>query len=178
MVDQSGLNALDRALRLAEAAAAAVAGFMMLAAMVLTSADALMRYGLNRPLNFNYFLTESYLMVGIVCMPMAWAFRTGGYIRISFLLHMLPARLGLVLLRVGLLASVAYIADLAWLAGMEWFRLFRTGEVEMGVIDWPWSWSWIWIPIGLGLLVLRLLLLAFGPAAVLTIIHDAEEDGV
>jgi TRAP-type C4-dicarboxylate transport system permease small subunit len=176
---QSIYSIVDRTIRPVEAAAACFAAAAMLLAMVLTSADALLRYGLNRPLNFNYFLTEYYIMVAMICMPLAWAFRTGGYIRISFLLHALPKRAGDLLLRAGLLLAAIYISDLAWLGGLEWYDVYRSGEVEMGVIDWPWSWSWIWVPVGLWLLALRLLLCALGPAADLdTSVASAGEDGV
>jgi TRAP-type C4-dicarboxylate transport system permease small subunit len=168
----------DRVLQPIENVAALIAGVMTVVAMLLTSLDATLRYTINAPLNFNYFLTEQYLMVGLICMPLAWAFRTGGYIRISFLAHALPPKVANMLLRVGLIASFLYVADLALLAAEEWYKLYEAGAVEMGVIDWPWHWSWIWVPIGLTLLALRLLLTAFGPAEDLDIVHNPEEEGV
>ena len=171
-------RALNRVLAPVEVAAAVIAALMMLIAMVLNTADALLRYAINSPLNFNLFVTENYLMVGLICMPMAWAFRTGGYIRITFLLHALPRKVGDILLRVGLLASGIYCAQLAWLSGYNWWDAYSTNSVDMGVMDWPWHWSWIWIPIGMGLLSLRLLLTTIGPAAGLDVSHEIEEEAV
>jgi TRAP-type C4-dicarboxylate transport system permease small subunit len=156
-------GAIDRALRKVEAAAAIVGGAMMLTAMLLTSLDALLRYGFNRPLSFNFYLTENYLMVGLMCLPLAWGFRAGGYIRVMALARLLPSQARNLLLRAGLLAGAVYIAALAWLAGVWFWDVYQRGDVRMGMIDWPVAWSWVWIPIGLGLLALRLLMMSFGP---------------
>lgn len=168
----------DRVLRPIESGAAIVAAAMVLAAMALNSLDALMRYTLSSPIKFNYFVTENYLMVGMICMPLAWAFRTGGYFRISFLYNVLPAAVGNIMLRAGLLASGLYCGDLAWLAGRNWHETFEKGSIEIGVYDWPWHWSWIWVPLGMALLALRLLLMAIGPDSELAPHHADEEDAV
>jgi TRAP-type C4-dicarboxylate transport system permease small subunit len=171
-------TALDRVLKPVEITAALIAGAMMLAAMVMNTADALLRYLLNSPLKINYFVTENYLMVGLICLPMAWAFRTGGYIRISLLLNSLPRQAGDLLLRAGLLASGIYCADLAWLSAGNWFETYEKGSIEMGVYDWPWHWSWIWVPLGMGILALRLLVMAIGPSNELAPQHEFEEEAV
>lgn len=165
---ESGLHALlDRSLRWLEDLSAALAGAIMFAAMVLVSLDALLRYLFGAPLTFQYYLTEKYLMVGMVALPLAWGFRTGGYIRIEGLVQALPRRLRTLVLRAGLLVSAAYIAVLAWLGGAYFISALRKNEVVIGVFDWPVSWSWIWIPVGCGLLALRLILTAIGPAGAL-----------
>lgn len=161
---ESSLHALlDRPLRWLEDLSAALAGAIMLVAMMLVSLDALLRYLFGAPLTFQYYLTEKYLMIGMVALPLAWGFRTGGYIRIEGLVQALPRGLRTLVLRAGLLLGAAYIAVLAWLGGAYFLSAFRKGEVVMGVFDWPVSWSWIWIPVGCGLLALRLLLTAIGP---------------
>jgi TRAP-type C4-dicarboxylate transport system permease small subunit len=166
---------VDRILRLFENGAAIVGATMMLAAMTITTFDALLRYTINRPLSFNYFLTEQYLLVGLVCLPLAWGFRTGGFIRITFLLQVIPQSAGNLLLRVGLLASSMFCADLAWMSGQNWYSLYTQGLVEMDVIDWPVHLSWIWVPIGCGLLSLRLLLSVFGASKDLNVVQTTEE---
>ncbi|MFV0493282.1 MAG: TRAP transporter small permease [Pseudorhodobacter sp.] len=163
-LDRRGVyGVLDKALRIPELMAACTGGFFMVAAMVLTSADAILRYFFNAPLTWNSYLTTYYLMVGMFVMPMAWGYRTGGYIRIVFLASMLPHNMAYLLLRLGKIVGAAYFGALGWLAGEHFWEVFQRGDVEMGLIDWPVSWSWVWIPIGLGLLSLRMLLMAFGP---------------
>jgi TRAP-type C4-dicarboxylate transport system permease small subunit len=157
-------RALDAVVRPAEITAAAAGGALMLAAMLLTSVDVVARYLFNAPLEFNQYLTETYLMIGLMTLPLAWGFRAGGYIRVVGLVQALPSSAGQLLLRIGLLSGSGYIAVLAWLAGEKWWETFQDGSVDMGIIDWPVSWSWISIPIGLGLLCLRLALMSIGPA--------------
>lgn len=167
---------LDPPLRLLENVAVVVAGLLMLIAMVLVSADALLRYLVNAPLTFQYYLTEKYLMVGLVCLSLAWGFRTGGHIRIEGLVQHLPKALSNAVLRVGLLVSAGYIAVLGWLGGKHFLHAFRLDEVVIGVFDWPVAWSWVWIPLGCGLLALRLLLTALGPTAKLHEKHEHAEE--
>jgi TRAP-type C4-dicarboxylate transport system permease small subunit len=157
-------RALDSLVRPAEIAAAIVGALLMLATMLLTSVDVVARYILNAPLEFNQYLTETYLMVGMICLPLAWGFRAGGYIRVVGMVQAMPSKIGQPLLRFGLLAGSVYIAVLGWLAGEKWWETWQDGSVDMGIIDWPVSWSWLPVPIGLTLLSLRLLLMAIGPA--------------
>jgi TRAP-type C4-dicarboxylate transport system permease small subunit len=157
-------GALERALQPVEAAAAILGGVFMLTAMVLTSADALMRYAFNAPIIFNFYLTEKYLLVGLMTLPMAWGFRTGGYIRLVSALYLLPPLGRSLLLRTGLLVSGAYVAVLASLSGKHFWEVYQRGDVQMGIIDWPMAWSWVWVPLGLGLLALRLFLMASAPS--------------
>ena len=155
---------LDRFVRPAELAAAIAGAVLMLGTMLLTSVDVVARYLLNAPLEFNQYLTETYLMVGMMCLPLAWGFRAGGYIRVVGVIQAMPTRVGQPLLRIGLLAGSAYIAVLASLAGEKWWETWKDGSVDMGIIDWPVSWSWLPVPIGLALLSLRLILMSIGPA--------------
>jgi TRAP-type C4-dicarboxylate transport system permease small subunit len=170
---------LDAGVRPIEVAAAIFGSAMMLGCMLLTSVDVVARYLLDAPLWFNQYLTENYLMVGLMTLPLAWGFRSGGYIRVVGMVQAMPSALGQFLLRAGLLAGGVYVAALAWFSGIRWWEAFEDGSVDMGVIDWPVSWSWIWVPIGLGLFALRLALMSIGPARELHFDETViSEDGV
>ncbi len=176
MTGDGMLCRIDRAFRKIELAAAIVGAALMLGTMVLISFDALLRYTFNAPLSFAFYLTENYLMVGMMTLPLAWGFRRGGFIRISAFVQLMPEMIRELFLRVGLLAGSAYVAVLAWLAGGHFLEVYESGDVQMGVIDWPVSWSWVWIPIGVGLLAVRLVLMAFGPSSDLHGNHDDAEE--
>jgi TRAP-type C4-dicarboxylate transport system permease small subunit len=163
---------LDCSLRPVEAAAAVVGGLMMLLAMVLMTLDAIMRYLFTSPIEIAPRLIEFYLMVGMFAMPLAWGFRTGGYIRIVAAVASLPARVRNFIMRAGLLTSSVYVAGLAWASGVHFLETWRSKEVYVGVIDWSIAWSWIWVPVGLGLLAARLVLMSFGAAEDLTVTHS------
>ena len=162
-------RACNRLVSRLENVAVAVAGLAMLAAMLLTSLDAIMRYLFNSPISFQQYLTENYLLVAMINMAFAWGFRAGGYVRIETLLTQLPRSFGNGTVRLGLLISAAYVAVLAWLAGGTFLEAYTKGATHFGEIDWPVSWSWFWIPVGCGLLALRLTLIATGPADVFAV---------
>ena len=166
------LGALDAAFRPLENAAAIAGGVMMVLAMVLMTMDAVLRYLFSAPIQFAPRLIEFYFMVGMFSMPLAWGFRTGGYIRIMAGIASFPARARTAVLRLGLLVSSVYVAGLAWTSGGHFLETWRTGEVYVGVLDWSVAWSWIWVPVGLALLAVRLVLMAFGAAEDLTITHS------
>ena len=170
-------RAVEAVLRPLELVAAIVGGLMMLTAMLLTTADALLRYGFDAPLSWNYYLTENYLLVGMICLPLAWGFRAGGYIRVMALAQALPARARDFILRAGLLAGSVYIFLLAWLAGQRFLEAWRTNAIDMGIWDWRVDLSWIWVPVGLALFGFRLVSTAMGPTAGLHFNYedDAEE---
>jgi TRAP-type C4-dicarboxylate transport system permease small subunit len=157
-------GALDRMLSWFENGAMVVAGIVMLAAMVLTAVDAVLRYAFNAPLTFQQYLTENYLLVAMTNLAFAWGFRQGGYIRIESLVGLLPTALSHALVRLGLIIGAGYISVLAWTASEKFLDAWRRNAVVFGEIDWPISWSWIWIPVGCGLFALRLMLIATGPA--------------
>jgi TRAP-type C4-dicarboxylate transport system permease small subunit len=60
------------------------------AMMCLTSADALSRYLLKRPIIGAYEITEKYLMVAAIFLGLSYAFRGGVFIRVTFLVDRLP----------------------------------------------------------------------------------------
>ena len=59
--------------------------------MLLTSADALLRYAINAPVTGAYEITEKYLMPASVFLGMTYAYRGGAFIRVTFLVDKLPA---------------------------------------------------------------------------------------
>jgi TRAP-type C4-dicarboxylate transport system permease small subunit len=67
----------------------------MLSMMCLTSADALSRYLLNRPILGAYEFTEKYLMVASIFLGLSYAYRGGMFIRVTFLVDRLPPALKL-----------------------------------------------------------------------------------
>jgi TRAP-type C4-dicarboxylate transport system permease small subunit len=83
------LQSLEKWLAFAErllVLAGAVATFVM---MCLTSADAISRYLFNSPIVGAYEITEKYLMVAAVFLGLSFAYRGGGFIRVTFLVDRL-----------------------------------------------------------------------------------------
>jgi TRAP-type C4-dicarboxylate transport system permease small subunit len=63
--------------------------------MLLTTADAGGRYLFNKPLTGAYEITASYLMIAAVFLAMCYGYRTGAYIRVTFLADRLPSQVRL-----------------------------------------------------------------------------------
>jgi TRAP-type C4-dicarboxylate transport system permease small subunit len=148
----------DAGLRLVENALAALGGIAIASAMLLVSADAVMRHLFSAPLTFQFTLTESYLMVMGFSLALPWGYRTGGRIRIMLLLEGIAGGPRGWLIRGGNVIAAFYLSVLAWKALEKTIAAFQRNDLVMGVIDWPVGWSWVWIPIGLMILALRLLL--------------------
>lgn len=146
-----------------EFAAMIVAGIAVVSAMLLVSADALLRYLFSAPLAFQLHVSEFYLLPASMMMALAWGYRTGGAIQITMLISSLPERVVAPLMRLLLAASALYMAYLTWRSFLVFERALRRNEVVMGVVDWPVSLSWVWIFAGCGLLGLRLAMDAIAP---------------
>ena len=82
-----------------------LAAFVM---MCLTSADALSRYALNRPILGAYEITEKYLMVAAIFLGLSYAYRGGVFIRVTFLVDRLPGTLKLAANTLAYLVSLAF----------------------------------------------------------------------
>jgi TRAP-type C4-dicarboxylate transport system permease small subunit len=63
--------------------------------MLLTTADAAGRYLFNRPITGAYEITANYLMIAAVFLAVYYGYRTGAYIRVSFLADRLPRKVRL-----------------------------------------------------------------------------------
>lgn len=154
---------LDAGLCRIELAALVIAGIAVVSAMLLVSADAILRYLFAAPLAFQLHVSEFYLLPASLMMALAWGYRTGGAIQISILVSALPERVAGPLTRVMLAVSGCYVAYLAWRSSFPLIRAWHRNEVVMGVLDWPVSLSWVWITAGCALLAVRLLLDATAP---------------
>jgi TRAP-type C4-dicarboxylate transport system permease small subunit len=143
------LDACERALTLAAALAT-------LGMMLLTTADAVGRYLLNRPILAAYELTTNYLMVAVVFLAMPYAYREGANIRVTFLVGRLGPRARLVVDHLVQLLSIAYAAALVYATFQQARHVLSTGTT-FATLDLP-----LWpahLVVCLGLLLTGLLML-------------------
>ena len=143
------LDACERALTL-------VAALATLGMMLLTTADAVGRYLLNRPILAAYELTTNYLMVAVVFLAMPYAYRQGANIRVTFLVERLGARARQVVDHLVQVLSIAYGAALVYATFQQTRHVLSTGTT-FATLDLP-----LWpahLGVCLGLLVTSLLML-------------------
>lgn len=170
-------RAIERGYRHVELAAAIVAGCTIVVVMLLVSADAILRRVFGQPLTFQLPLSESYLLVAMVMLSLAWGYRRGGTIQVRLLLDVLPKPVADMIMRVGLAASAIYMAVLGALAWSPFYRAWAENEIVLGVIDWPVAWSWVWVPLGCAMLAVRLALDATAPVVGVADSHAGEPSG-
>jgi TRAP-type C4-dicarboxylate transport system permease small subunit len=85
------LKAVEKALFGCELVLVLLAVVSTFALMILTSADAASRYLFNNPITGAYEISEKYLMVASIFLGLSYAYRGGVFIRVTFLVDMLPA---------------------------------------------------------------------------------------
>jgi len=90
------VQSLEKIMTVVETVFTAIAALCAALMMLLTSADAFSRYALNSPLLGAYEITEKYLMVAAIFLGLAYAYRGGAFIRVTFLVDRLSGRARLV----------------------------------------------------------------------------------
>jgi TRAP-type C4-dicarboxylate transport system permease small subunit len=90
--------------------------------MLLTSADAMSRYLLNRPILGAYEITEKYLMVAAIFLGMSYAYRGGAFIRVTILVERMPRRGRLLADHFAHLVSLAYCLIFVAATGQQAWR--------------------------------------------------------
>jgi TRAP-type C4-dicarboxylate transport system permease small subunit len=135
----------------------AIAALCAALMMLLTSADAFSRYALNSPLLGAYEITEKYLMVAAIFLGLAYAYRGGAFIRVTFLVDRLSGRARLV---------ADYFAYLVTL-GFTFVIIYATTQQSLRSLGDATTLSTLPIPAGpaycivpLGFLAMTLLLVA------------------
>jgi TRAP-type C4-dicarboxylate transport system permease small subunit len=133
--------------------AAVVAAFAM---MLLTTADALGRYLLNRPILVALEVTTNYLMIAAVFLALPHAYRDGANIRVTFLVDRLGGAPRLIVSSLVRILSIVYGAVLVFATFQQLRNMFTTGTlfttVELPI--WPGH-----ALVVLGLLVVTLMML-------------------
>jgi TRAP-type C4-dicarboxylate transport system permease small subunit len=128
----------------------------MLAMMCLTSADALSRYLLNRPILGAYELTEKYLMVASIFLGLSYAYRGGMFIRVTFLVDRLPVALKLAVNVVVQIITLAFCL-LVLVASTQQAILGWQDDTTLSALPIPVGPAYSFVP--LGFLALSLMLL-------------------
>lgn len=128
---------------------------------VLINADIILRIVLQVPVQFQFEVTELYLMPALATLSLSRVFRDGGHLALDFVKDDLPGPLGLVITKLRLLIPAAFFATVTFMSGKFALNAFANGAVEYGVIDWPLGWAYVVVPLGTGVLVLRLINDAF-----------------
>lgn len=150
------LKAVEKALLGCEAVLVLLAVISTFALMILTSADAASRYLLNSPITGAYEITEKYLMVAAIFLGLSYGYRGGVFIRVTFLVDMLPASAKLLCNYAAQILSLVFCAILFMAPLQEAIRAMGD-DTTLSAVPIPIGPAYFLVPIGfltMGLLML------------------------
>jgi TRAP-type C4-dicarboxylate transport system permease small subunit len=126
--------------------------------MLLTTADAGGRYLFNRPITGAYEITTNYLMIAGVFMALSFGYHEGAYIRVTFLVDRLPAKVKLVVNHFVQVVSMLYGALLVIATYLQALRTIDTHTTLSSLDFIPLGPAYVIIPVGLFFMSVAMLL--------------------
>lgn len=153
----SAITAVSRYEAALERAMAYLSAATVVAMMLLTTADVVLRYTLNRPIQDSFELSQ-FMLVGLVFLGIPYLQSIRGHVTVEFITNRLSATTrrfwGIVGHAIGLFA----FAVVTWRTAHFAWQAWETGDFTMGIIQYPlWPAKSV-IPLGTGLLCIRLML--------------------
>lgn len=125
--------------------------------MLLTTADAGGRYFFNRPITGAYEITTNYLMIAAIFLGMAYGYREGAHIRVTFLTGHLPRTVKLVVDHFVQGVSLLYGAMLVIATYQQALRTLDT-HMNLSSVEIPQWPAYAIVPVGLFFMSLGMLL--------------------
>jgi len=124
--------------------------------MCLTTADAIGRYCFNWPIPVAYDITERYLMPMALCLGLIYAYQSGSFIRVTFLVDRLPKQVKLPVNTLVQVVTTLYAVALVFTTTKRAFQVRESGATlaSMNFPVWP---GYFMIPVGLFLMTLLML---------------------
>jgi TRAP-type C4-dicarboxylate transport system permease small subunit len=120
--------------------------------MLLTSVDALSRYFLRRPVQGAVEIITDYALPMMVFLAAAHAYRHGGFIRVTIIRAIVPARVALVMDLVAQALTGLIALLFTYASGIQALAAYREGTLSNGVYEYSlWPAYWI-VFVGLALM--------------------------
>jgi TRAP-type C4-dicarboxylate transport system permease small subunit len=128
---------IDIALSRIESVLTYIAVAALFLIMVIVFLDAVLRYAVNRPLNFTADLVTLFLISAGIFAVLSFTMRRGGHISVDLFANMLPRRLYCLVVGAGLLLSAVAVGimtyELCRATGEAWSK----NEMQVGIYSWP-----------------------------------------
>ncbi|MGB6119858.1 MAG: TRAP transporter small permease [Mesorhizobium sp.] len=147
----------DRWLNWLDLGLAGLAALCIVAMMLLTGADVVMRYAFNSPIPWAYDLVIHYLLVASFFLGLSYTLRMNHHICVDFFARMLPSRSYQWSMALGSLAAALIFGVVAWYGLRDAIYAWTNDEVAFGALIWPMWASKAMIPLGMAPLALRCL---------------------
>jgi TRAP-type C4-dicarboxylate transport system permease small subunit len=124
--------------------------------ILLTTADATLRYAFSSGIPGSYHLTE-FLLVAMIALPLARCQIIQSHIRVDILIHRIHGRALHMIEFVTLVLAFILFALAAYTTGENAVIAFVKGDFERGIINYPLWPAKSFVPIGIGVFCLTLL---------------------
>ncbi len=149
---------MERVLRGCERVMLYISTLSTFVLMLLTTADAGGRYLFNRPITGAYEVSTNYLMIAAVFMAVTFGYREGAYIRVTFLVDRLPAKVKLGVNHLVQVFSVLYGFMLVIATYKQALRTFEMHTTLSSLNFIPVGPAYVIVPVGLFFMSLAMLL--------------------
>ncbi|MDW7772843.1 MAG: TRAP transporter small permease [Desulfobulbaceae bacterium] len=148
---------LDRKFQKVNDVLVAVSGVTLICMSCMITYDVIARYIFNSPLPASVeisMLLEPY----VVFLPFAYTLATGGHVRVTVLLMLLPARLKSVCDILTLALDLIFFGFLCYFSWLEFHESYAVGEIMLAAIRLPWWSGKLAMPIGMFFISVQCLL--------------------
>ena len=125
--------------------------------MLLTTADAMGRYLFGQPITGAFEFTSDYLLAMIVFLATSYSYRTGSFVRVTFVVDRVPARLRLLADYLAQCLSIVVAVALVVAAAQQARRTLGSGTMSISLIPYPLGPAHVLGCLGLGMMTLRLI---------------------
>ncbi len=138
-----------------ERLSATIAAAIILAMMLLTTADVVGRYVFNNPVIGTVEVSE-FMLLGIVFLSVGYVQAVRGHIAVEVITSWLPRRTQIGLEIFGHILGLFLYSIITWKTGVQAYNAWSIGDFSAGVIEFPLWPAKSLIPLGMGILCLRL----------------------
>ncbi|MCE7510808.1 TRAP transporter small permease [Alloalcanivorax xenomutans] len=111
----------------------------ILVAMVITTIDVVLRYGVGKPFGWSFDFVMLYLLPAAYYMAFSYAMKDGSHLSVDFFVNKVPAITLRTVYPIILLIAAVLFFYIAYLVGSEGYSSFMAGETLFGAIAW-WTW--------------------------------------
>lgn len=158
-----------------ESACLVIAGIAVMAMMILTTIDVIMRYVFASPLPGMLELSEEYLMVAAIFLPLSYVYSHGGHIKVELLERFFSPGMKAVAEKVNIIISLILFLMITYASIPMVEDAIRISEESRSALHYPMAPAYAMVTIGCFLVCLRAFeaLLGKGP---LNEHHDESEE--
>ena len=133
--------------------------------MLLTTADVILRYVFNAPIQDSFELSQ-FMMVGIVFLGVPYLQTIKGHVSVEFLTSRVSPTSRKILTIFGYIMGLFAYALITWRSGYYAWKAWETSDYKMGIIHYPLWPAKSMVPLGCAMLCIML---------ILDILHDSAE---